>query len=153
MWDETLIAELRRTKRASGAPWVIFFGKSPGYPCEKFWLWRQQYVRPPVETVGVEVGRQDSLWGWESSSGNFTWREIAWQWCWPNIKRLLPMLKCFSNGNPLLPVQNPFEPTKTFLSVINGAYKVAKTSFNRDCMQLNGDVAVPFKTPIFTRVS
>ena len=33
-------------------------------------------ARPPVETVGVEVGRQENLWGRECS-GNFPWREIA----------------------------------------------------------------------------
>ena len=31
------------------------------------------YARPRVQTVGVEVGRQDGLWGRES------WREIARQ--------------------------------------------------------------------------
>ena len=72
-----LVAELRRAKHASGAPWVTFFGKSIyarnfGYDFT--------YVRPPVQTVGVEVGRQDSLWGREYS-GNFPWREIAWQRC------------------------------------------------------------------------
>ena len=29
---------------------------------------------------GMEVGRQDSLWG-PDCSGNFPWREIAWQPC------------------------------------------------------------------------
>ena len=38
------------------------------------------YVRPPVQTVGVEVGRQNSLWGREYS-GNFPRREIVWQHC------------------------------------------------------------------------
>ena len=46
-----------REKR-SGAPWVRFFGKSIharnfGYDVT--------FVRRPVQTVGVELGRQDSL--------------------------------------------------------------------------------------------
>ena len=35
-------------------------------------------VRPTVQTVGKEVGREDSLRGRECS-GNFPWQEIAWQ--------------------------------------------------------------------------
>ena len=31
----------------------------------------------PVQTVRVEVGRQDSLWRWECL-GNYPWWEIAW---------------------------------------------------------------------------
>ena len=73
----SLIAELRRAKRASGPPWVRLFGKSTqprnfGYAIT--------YIRPPAQTVGGEVGRQDSLWGRECS-GNFPWREIAWKRC------------------------------------------------------------------------
>ena len=51
-----ILAELRRVKRASGA-WVRFFWNSIharnfGYDVS---------VRPTVQTVRVEVGRQDSL--------------------------------------------------------------------------------------------
>ena len=72
----TLKAELRCAKRASGAPWVRNFGKSIdtrnfGYDVS---------VGTPARTVGVEVGRQDRVWGQECS-GNFPWREIAWQRC------------------------------------------------------------------------
>ena len=40
------------------------------------------HVCPPVQTVVVEAGKQDSLWGLECS-GNFPW-EIAWQRCISN---------------------------------------------------------------------
>ena len=73
----SLTAELGRLKRASGAPWVRFFGKSI-HP--RNFGYDVTYARPPVQTVGVEVGRQDSLWERECS-GNFPWREIAWQRC------------------------------------------------------------------------
>ena len=61
------------------APWVKSFGKSIrarnlGYDVS---------VGSPGQTVGVEVRRQDSLWGRECS-GNFPWREIAWQRCLGN---------------------------------------------------------------------
>ena len=57
----------------SGAPWVRFFGKS---------LHARNFVydvsvRPTVETVRVEVGREYCVWGRECS-GHFPWREIAW---------------------------------------------------------------------------
>ena len=35
------------------------------------------YIRPPVQTVRVEVGKPDSLWEQECSD-NFPWPEIAW---------------------------------------------------------------------------
>ena len=35
------------------------------------------YFRPPVQTVGVGVGRKDGLWG-RGCSLKFPWREIAW---------------------------------------------------------------------------
>ena len=42
------------------------------YRFEKFWLCRQRTpVRRPVQTVGVEVGRQDNLWGRECSGNYF----------------------------------------------------------------------------------
>ena len=37
-------------------------------------------VRPCVPTVGVEVGRQDSVWG-QKCSDNSPWGKIAWQRC------------------------------------------------------------------------
>ena len=33
-----------------------------------------------VQTVGVEVGRNENLWGWECS-GNFPWRVVTWKRC------------------------------------------------------------------------
>ena len=41
------------------------------------------HVLPPVQAVGVEVGRQDNIWG-RDCSGNFPWREIVWQRCISN---------------------------------------------------------------------
>ena len=69
-----LITKLRRAKGAQRSTMGTIFWVM--YRCEKFWLWR--HVRPIVQTVGVEVGRQDSFWGRECS-GNFPWQEIAWQ--------------------------------------------------------------------------
>ena len=68
---QLIIAEIRHAKHASEAPWVRFFGKSIharnfGYDLTHV----QSYVHPPVQTVGVEVGRQDSLQGREFSGGN-----------------------------------------------------------------------------------
>ena len=35
------------------------------------------YIRPPVQTVEVEVGKPYSLWE-QNCSDNFSWLEIAW---------------------------------------------------------------------------
>ena len=52
-----LMAELRRAKRASGAPWIRFFRKyiharNFGYDVSV-----RPPTRPPVQTVWVQVGR------------------------------------------------------------------------------------------------
>ena len=47
------------------------------YPCENFGydvMYVCMSVRLPVQTVGVQVGRQKSLWGQENS-GSFPWWE------------------------------------------------------------------------------
>ena len=60
----------------TSGPTVRFFGKS--IHMREILAMTSAYARPRVQTVGVEVGRQDSLWGPECS-GNFPWREVAWQ--------------------------------------------------------------------------
>ena len=57
------VVEHRRAERAIGPPWVRFFGKSIharnfGYDVTSV----HPSVCPPVQTVGVKMGRQDSLW-------------------------------------------------------------------------------------------
>ena len=53
-----LTVDLRHAKGASGAPWVRFFGKSIH---ARNFCYDVMYMRPPVQTVGVEVGKLDSL--------------------------------------------------------------------------------------------
>ena len=61
--------ELRRAKRASRAPWVRFFGKSIH---ARNFGYEVMYVRPPVETVGVEAGHPlgTGVFGQFSLEGN-----------------------------------------------------------------------------------
>ena len=63
-------------KSASGALWVIFLGNLSMREMSAY----ASPPRRPVQTVGVEVGREDRLWGRECS-GNFSSRQIAWQRC------------------------------------------------------------------------
>ena len=70
-----IIKELKWFVCCNG-PWVRFFGKcihgrNLGFDVS---------VRPCIHTFGMEVLRQDSLWGRECSD-NFSWREIASQRC------------------------------------------------------------------------
>ena len=78
--ENEFVAELRRAKRASGALWLRFSWKSIHVRNFGYDVSLRLYSRPRVQTVGVEVGRQDSLQGWECW-GIFPWREITWQRC------------------------------------------------------------------------
>ena len=72
-FKNTIMAELRR-KCASGAPWVRFLrisihARNFGYDVS---------VHPSVQTVGVDVARQDSLWARECSGQ--LWRPAFFWW-------------------------------------------------------------------------